>query len=66
MEKGRSNYFAEVTEEMILEKFLKWNVEALRTYLSLRNKNSDRKFETLVYRLVLVFLSENIFLVYLE
>ena len=32
MAKGRSNYFAEVTEEMILEKFLKWNVEALRTY----------------------------------
>ena len=55
------NDFAELTEEMTLEKFKMWTVEALLTSLSLRNKSSEGDFETLVYRLVLFFLPANIF-----
>ena len=58
MTKGSDNYFNEVTEEMILEKF---RVEDLQTYLSHRNKSSDGGFGALAYRLVLFFLSANIF-----
>ena len=59
------NNFAEVTEEMTLEKFKMWTVESLRTYLSLRNKIPEGDFETLVYRFVLFYHSENFVLVYL-
>ena len=55
------NDFAELTEEMTLEKFKRWTVEALWTSLSLRNKSSEEDFETIVYRLVLFFLPANIF-----
>ena len=55
------NDFAELTEEMTLEKFKMWTVEALLTSLSLRNKSSEGDFETIVYRLVLFFLPANIF-----
>ena len=55
------NDFAELTEEMTLEKFKRWTVEALWTSLSLRNKSSEGDFETIVYRLVLFFLPANIF-----
>ena len=55
------NDFAELTEEMTLEKFKMWTVEALLTSLSLRNKSSEGDFDTIVYRLVLFFLPANIF-----
>ena len=45
---GGGNDFVEVTEEMTLEKFKVWIVEALWRDLSLRNKSSDGDFETTV------------------
>ena len=54
--------FAEVTEEMTLEKFKMWTVESLRTYLSI---SPERDFEILVYRFVLIYHSANLVLVYL-
>ena len=66
MATGNDNDFAEVTEEMTLEKFKMWTVEFLRTYLSLRNKIPEEDFETLVYRFVLFYHSSNFVLVYLE
>ena len=65
MATGSDNDFAEVMEEMTLEKFEMWTVESLRTYLSLRNKNPEGNFETLVYRFVLFHHSTNFVLVYL-
>ena len=47
------NGFVAITEEMTLE--------ALQTYLSLRNKSSKGDFETVVNSLVLFFLSTKIF-----
>ena len=66
MATGNDNDFAEVTEEMTLEKFKMWTVEFLRTYLSLRNKIPEGDFETLVYRFALFYHSSNFVLVYLE
>ena len=37
MATASDNDFAEVMEEMTLEKFEMWTVESLRTYLPLRN-----------------------------
>ena len=65
MTTGSDNDFAEVIEEMTLEKFKMWTVESLQTYLSLRNKSPERDFETLVYRFVLFYHSTNFVLVYL-
>ena len=65
MATGSDNDFAEVIEEMTLEKFKMWTVESLQTYLSLRNKSPERDFETLVYRFVLFYHSTNFVLVYL-
>ena len=65
MATGSDNDFAEVIEEMTLEKFKRWTVESLQTYLSLRNKSPERDFETLVYRFVLFYHSTNFVLVYL-
>ena len=65
MATGSDNDFAEVIEEMNLEKFKMWTVESLQTYLSLRNKSPERDFETLVYRFVLCYHSTNFALVYL-
>ena len=59
------NDFAEVIEEMTLEKFKMWTVESLRTYLSLRNKSPEGDFETLVYRFVLFSYLTNFVSVYL-
>lgn len=39
MATGSDNDFAELIEEMTLEKFKMWTVESLRKYLSLRNKS---------------------------
>ena len=55
------NDFAEVTEEMTLENINFPTVEALQTFLSIRNKSSEGDLETLVKRLVLLFFSANIF-----
>ena len=57
--------FAEVIEEMTLEKFKMWTVVSLRTHLSLRNKSPKGDFETLVYRFVLFYYLANFVLVYL-
>ena len=65
MATGSDNDFAEVIEEMNLEKFKMWTVESLQTYLSLRNKSPERDIETLVYRFVLFYHSTNFVLVYL-
>ena len=65
MATGSDNDFAEVIEEMNLEKFKMWTVESLQTYLSLRNKSPERDFETLVYRFVLCYHSKNFALIYL-
>ena len=65
MATGSDNDFAEVIEEMTLEKFKMGTVESLQTYLSLRNKSPERDFETLVYRFVLFYHSTNFVLVYL-
>ena len=46
---------------MPLEKFKMWIVEALWTYLSLRNKGEEEDFETIVYRLALFFISAYVF-----
>ena len=46
---------------MPLEKFKMWTVEALWTYLSLRNKGEEEVFETIVYRLALFFISRVFF-----
>ena len=46
---------------MPLEKFKMWTVEALWTYLSLRNKGEEEVFETIVYRLALFFISACVF-----
>ena len=51
---------------MILEKLKIWTVEGLWTDLSFRNKNSEKDFETIVYRLALFFSFCKFFLVYLE
>ena len=59
MATGSDNDFADVTEEMTLEKIKLWTVESLRTYLSLRNKIPEGDFETLVYRFVLFYHSSN-------
>ena len=40
MATGSDNDFAELIEEMTLEKFKMWTVESFRTYLSLRNKST--------------------------
>ena len=40
---------------MPLEKSKMWTVEALWTYLFLRNKGEEEDFETIVYRLTLFF-----------
>ena len=44
-----ANDFAEVKEEINLEKFKMWTVEVLWTYKSLRNKSSEGDFETIDY-----------------
>ena len=49
MTTDQGNDFAELTEEMM------WTMEALRTYLSLRNKSSERDFETIVYMFAIFF-----------
>ena len=65
MPTGNDNDFAEVIEEVTLEKFKMWTVEPLQTHLSLRNKNPERDFGTLVYRFVLFYHSPNFVLLYL-
>ena len=35
------NHFAEVTDEMTLEKFKMWTIEFFPPYLSLRNKRPE-------------------------
>ena len=40
MATGSDNDFAELIEEITLEKFEMWTVESLRTYLPLRNKST--------------------------
>ena len=58
---GSGNDFAEVTEEMTLEKIKMWAVENFWTYKFLTNKSSERDFETIVYMLALFFCSVNSF-----
>ena len=49
MTTDQGNDFAELTEEIM------WTMEALSTYLSLRNKSSERDFETIVYMFAIFF-----------
>ena len=53
------NDFAEVTDEMILEKLKMWAIESFPTYLSLRNKSPEWDFEILVCSLVIFYQSGN-------
>ena len=56
------NDFAEVTDEMILEKLKMWTIESFPTDLSLRNKSPEWDFENLVCSLVIFYHSGNLVL----